>query len=198
MLILCNVVLGAIFLGNPIRTQVVLGGVVGVIGLALVFWDELAGFALSGASRLGLGLAIGAVLSASIGNVVSARNQRAGLPIVQTNAYGMAYGTIVTLVIALVRGVHFTFETSPGYLLSLLYLAIFGSVVAFGTYLTLIGRMGVDRAGYIGVVFPLVALVLSTLFEGLTWDIVALAGVAFVAGGNALVLGRRRKTTTAS
>jgi len=192
MLILSNVVLGAIFLRNPIRPRVVLGGVIGVAGLALVFGPELAGFAQGGGWRLGLLLSAAAVLSASVGNILSARNQRAGLPVVQTNAYGMAYGAAVTLVIAVVRGVPFTFDPSPSYILSLLYLAVFGSVIAFGTYLTLIGRMGVDRAAYIGVIFPLVALLLSMLFEGLNLGAVGLVGVALVAAGNVLVLNRRR------
>lgn len=197
MLILCNVVLGALFLRNPIRPRVVLGGVLGVAGLALVFWPELSGLGVNGAWRLGVLLSLGAVLSASVGNIVSARNQRSGLPVVQTNAYGMAYGGLVTLVVAIARGVHFTFEPTPAYVLSLLYLAVFGSVIAFGTYLTLIGRMGVDRAAYIGVVFPLVALLLSMLFEGLSLGTLGLAGVALVAGGNVLVLNRRRAAAAA-
>lgn len=192
MLILSNLVLGAIFLRNPIRPRVVLGGVIGVAGLALVFRPDLSGFVGGSGWRLGLLLSVGAVLSASVGNILSARNQRAGLPVVQTNAYGMAYGAAVTLVIAVVRGVPFTFDPTPSYVLSLVYLAVFGSVIAFGTYLTLIGRMGVDRAAYIGVIFPLVALLLSMMFEELGLGVVGLAGVALVAAGNVLVLNRRR------
>ena len=196
-IIIMNVLLGALFLGNPIRPRVVVGGLLGVAGLALVFSPELVGFDFSGGRASGLALSFVAVLSASVGNIISARNQRAGLPIVQTNALGMAYGTVLTLVIALLRGVDFSFEASPAYVSSLLYLAVFGSVIAFGSYLTLIGRMGVDRAGYIGVVFPLVALGLSTLFEGLAWNLPGLLGVLLVAAGNVLVLSRRRRVATA-
>ena len=195
-IIIMNVLLGALFLGNPIRPRVVVGGLLGVAGLALVFSPELVGFDFSGGRASGLALSFVAVLSASIGNIISARNQRAGLPIVQTNALGMAYGTVLTLVIALLRGVDFSFEASPAYVSSLVYLAVFGSVIAFGSYLTLIGRMGVDRAGYIGVVFPLVALGLSTLFEGLAWNLPGLLGVLLVAAGNVLVLSRRRRVAT--
>jgi drug/metabolite transporter (DMT)-like permease len=191
-IIIMNVLLGALFLRNPIRPRVVAGGVLGVIGLAFVFSPQLASVRASGSQELGLGLSFAAVVSASVGNIVSARNQRAGLPVVQTNAFGMAYGALATLVIALLRGVPFTFDPSPAYVLSLAYLAIFGSVIAFGTYLTLVGRMGVDRAAYITVIFPLVALLLSALFEGLSLTPIALAGVALVAGGNVLVLTRRR------
>ena len=197
-IIIMNVLLGALFLGNPIRPRVVVGGLLGVAGLALVFSPELVGFDFSGGRASGLALSFVAVLSASIGNIISARNQRAGLPIVQTNALGMAYGTVLTLVIALLRGVDFSFESSPAYVSSLLYLAVFGSVIAFGSYLTLIGRMGVDRAGYIGVVFPLVALGLSTLFEGLAWNLLGLLGVMLVASGNVLVLSRRRRVPAVS
>jgi drug/metabolite transporter (DMT)-like permease len=194
MLILSNVVLGAIFLRNPIRPRVVLGGVIGVAGLALVFRPDLSGFVGGSGWRLGLLLSVAAVLSASVGNILSARNQRAGLPVVQTNAFGMAYGAAVTLVIAIVRGVPFTFDPTPSYVLSLIYLAVFGSVIAFGTYLTLIGRLGVDRAAYIGVIFPLVALLLSMMFEGLGLGAIGLLGVGLVAAGNVLVLNRRRPT----
>jgi drug/metabolite transporter (DMT)-like permease len=198
MLILCNVVLGAIFLKNPIRPRVVLGGLIGVAGLALVFGPELSGFAEGENWRLGLVLSIAAVLSASIGNILSARNQRGGLPVVQTNAIGMAYGAAVTLVVAVLRGVPFTFNPAPSYILSLLYLAVFGSVIAFGTYLTLVGRLGVDRAAYIGVVFPLVAIVLSMAFEGLSLGIPGLLGVILVAAGNVLVLNRRKAPVPAA
>jgi drug/metabolite transporter (DMT)-like permease len=109
----------------------------------------------------------------------------------------MAYGALATLLVALVRGIPFTFDPSPAYVLSLLYLALFGSVIAFGTYLTLIGRIGVDRAAYIGVVFPLVALLLSMMFEGLSLGVLGLAGVLLVAFGNVLVLTRRRPTLAA-
>ena len=197
-LIILNVLLGALFLRNPIRPRVVAGALLGVAGLVLVFSPEFAGFDFSGERGLGLALSFVAVLSASIGNIISARNQRAGLPIVQTNTLGMAYGALITLVIALLRGVDFSFEASPAYLLSLAYLAVFGSVIAFGSYLTLVGRMGVDRAAYIGVVFPLVALALSTLFEGLAWNLLGLLGVVLVAAGNVLVLSRRRRASAAA
>ncbi len=190
-LTLCNVFLAAAFLRNPIRPRVILGGALGVVGLALVFWRELAGLALAGGWRLGVGLALAGVLSASMGNILAARNQRAGLPVVQTNAYGMAYGALATLGYALLRGAPFAFEISSGYIVSLLYLAIFGSVIAFGAYLTLVGRIGVERAGYTAVVFPLVALALSWLFEGLGLSLLGLLGVLLVAGGNVLVLSRR-------
>lgn len=192
-LILLNVLLGALLLRDPIRPQVLLGGVIGLGGLALVFWPELAGLRLSGARSAGMILSLLGALSASIGNIVSARNQRDGLPVVQTNALGMVYGALITLVIALFRGVSLRFDPGLPYVASLFYLAAFGSVIAFGAYLTLLGRIGPDRAGYISIVFPVVALVLSTLFEGLRWSPLTVIGVVLVVVGNGLALSRVRR-----
>ncbi|HSR48829.1 MAG TPA: EamA family transporter [Anaerolineales bacterium] len=195
-IIITNVLFGALFLGNPVRPRVVAGALIGMAGLAMVFWPQLRGLDFSGTVVLGLLFSFGSLISASLGNILSARNQRNGLPVVQTNAFGMAYGALVTLAIALVRGATFGFEPTGSYIFSLLYLSVFGSVIAFGSYLTLIGRLGVDRAAYVMVVFPLVALALSTLYEGLGWSTLAFAGVGLVILGNVLALRRRRRPPT--
>ena len=195
-IIILNVLFGALLLGSPVRGRVVLGALVGIGGLALIFWPELADFDLSGGPALGLTLAVISSVSASLGNIVSARNQREQIPVIQTNAYGMAYGATFTLLIALGRGVEFNFDPSTGYVASLLYLALFGSVVAFGSYLTLLGRIGADRAAYITIVFPVIALFLSALFEGLEFNSVQFLGVALVLGGNLIVLQRKKAPAT--
>lgn len=189
--VIWNVLFGGLLLRDPVRPRVVAGGVLGIAGLALVFQGDLSQLDLSGGRSLGLLMAFAGTLSASLGNIVSARNQRNGLPVVQTNAIGMAYGTIFTLIVALWRGATPSFELSLGYVSSLLYLAVFGSVVAFGAYLTLLGRIGADRAGYVSVLFPVVALTLSTAFEGLSWQISAAFGAALVVIGNTIALTRR-------
>ena len=192
-IIILNIIFGAIFLRNPIRLRVAVGGLVGLFGLSIVFWTELTSFDLSGGIVLGIILAVVATVFASLGNVVSARNQRNDLPVIQTNAYGMLYGAIFMFVLAIFRGAPLQIEPTMGYLVSLLYLAIFGSVIAFGSYLTLLGRIGLDRAAYVTVLFPIIALLLSTLFEGLTWGTLQLAGVALVLVGNVLVLNKHFK-----
>jgi len=135
-------------------------------------------------------LSMAATLLASFGNILSARNQRHGLPVVQTNAYGMAYGTLLMLSAALIAGKPFTFDPSAPYFISLLYLALFGSVLAFGCYLTLVGNIGADRASYATLLFPIIALIISTVFEGYQWSLPAVAGVAVILAGNALSLAR--------
>ncbi len=193
LIIVLNVIFGAVFLGNPIRVRVMIGAGIGLLGLAFVFWPELISLDLTGQKITGMVLALIATISASLGNVVSARNQRNDLPVIQTNAYGMLYGAGFMLIFALVRGSQLQFDTSPSYLISLLYLAIFGSVIAFGSYLTLLGRIGLDRAAYVTVLFPVIALLLSTFFEDLQWGIFQLFGVALILLGNAVVVTRRRK-----
>jgi drug/metabolite transporter (DMT)-like permease len=189
-IIISNVVLGAIFLGSPIRMRVVLGALVGILGIGVIFYPELSSFDLSGSGGLGVILTMVSVVSASLGNILSARNQRSGLPVIQTNAFGMGYGAVFMLLLAWFNGSPFTFDPSLGYTFSLLFLALFGSVIAFGAYLTLLGRIGADRAAYVTVLFPVISLFLSTLFEGLTWDLAQLGGVGLVLVGNAIVLAR--------
>lgn len=195
LIVVLNTFQGALFLGSQIRAQVLLGAVVGILGLVLVFWPELRHFSLTSDGALGLGLALGGTVSASIGNIVSARNQRNSLPVVQTNMYGMAYGALFMFILAMFRGAPLSYEPTIAYTLSLLYLALFGSVIAFGSYLTLLGRIGPDRAAYVTVLFPVVALSLSTLFENLQWNVLALFGVVLILTGNLLAL-RRAGTST--
>lgn len=191
LIIVLNVLFGAIFLGNPVRLRVMIGAGLGLLGLAFVFWPELTSLSLSSQKIVGMIMAFIATISASLGNVVSARNQRNDLPVIQTNAYGMLYGAVFMLVTALIRGAALEFDTSPGYVLSLFYLAIFGSVIAFGSYLTLLGRIGLDRAAYVTVLFPVIALLLSTIFEDLRWGIYQLLGVLLILLGNAAVVTKK-------
>ena len=102
---------------------------------------------------------------------------------------GFFYATIMFL-LALLRGAEWGFDRSPGYLVSLLYLAVFGSVIGFGCYLTLLGRIGLDRAAYVTVLFPIIALILSTIFEDMQWGFAQLIGAMLVLLGNAVVLAK--------
>lgn len=193
-IIFWNILNGRIFLKSPMRANVIVGAGLGIAGIGLVFWPELSGFSLADEGFKGFMLSMAATLMASFGNILSARNQKHGLPVVQTNAYGMAYGTLLMLAAALITGKPFTIDPSAAYVLSLLYLALFGSVIAFGCYLTLVGKIGADRASYSTLLFPVIALVISTLFEGYRWSPPAVAGVAIILAGNGISLfkaGRR-------
>lgn len=190
--ILMNIVNAALFMGQKILLRTTTGALFGIIGIAAVFWSEVAGVENSQSSWLGLWYSLVATFSASLGNILSARNQKYQLPIIQTNAWGMAYGSALMLLYAVLQGSTFNYEATWSYTLSLLFLSIFGSIFAFGSYLTLIGRIGADKAAYSAVIFPIVALCLSTVFEDYRWTWLALAGVALILFGNYIVLAKSR------
>jgi drug/metabolite transporter (DMT)-like permease len=190
-IVFMNMVNGAVLLGSPIRSNVLLGGAIGVLGIVLVFWPQLVSFSLSDKSALGLLLSVVSTFMASLGNIISARHQQNNLPVIQTNAYGMAYGAGIIGVIAIASGKTFSFEMSLPYVGSLFYLSLFGTVIAFGCYLKLIGKIGADRAAYATMLFPIVALSISTAYEGYQWAAHNVIGMAVVLIGNWLVLNKR-------
>ena len=162
-----NIINARLFFGIRAGRRVLFGALLGVAGMFTLFAPQISALALTDTVFYGSMLAVLGALVASLGNMVSQASQRAGLPVVQSNAWGMLYGTIITGVVAVYQGQDFAFDWSAGYLGSLLYLTVFGSIVAFGAYLTLLGRIGAHKAGYAMVMFPVVALILSALFEGL-------------------------------
>ncbi|KIX14828.1 DMT family transporter [Dethiosulfatarculus sandiegensis] len=190
-ILVMNILNGILILKTPFSLKVALGGGLGLLGISLVFWPEIMAFDLNDNGFLGLLFAVAATFLASLGNITSARNQKHGLPVLQTNAFGMAYGTVLMTIWAVFAGKEFTFVWSAAYVGSLLYLAVFGSIVAFGCYLTLVGRMGADRAAYATLLFPLVALGLSTIFEDYKWTPQALSGLCLTLGGNFLILNKK-------
>ncbi len=179
------------FYQTPLRPAALLGAGLGVVGVAIVFAPELTVFSKEKSGMLGLTYGLAATLVASLGNITAARNQRHGLPVVQQNAFGMLYGGLLVTLFALLTGQKFVFEYTVPYSLSLLYLALFGSVLAFGGYLTLLGRIGADRAGYIAVAIPIVAVLLSTLLEDFRWHPATVLGIALCVLGNVLVLRKK-------
>lgn len=185
-----NIVNGALFFGTPVDARVALAAGGGIVGLALVYWPEVSGVELSAAALTGLGLSLVATYSASLGNMVSVRHKALAIPVIEANAIGMSYGAAFALLFALARGTPPAFDLGWGYVLSLGYLALFASVIGFGAYLTLLQRIGADRAAYSSVLFPLVALGLSTVVEGYRWTPLAAIGVALVLVGNLVVLRR--------
>ncbi len=198
LIMLMNILNGAVLFGTRVEARVLAAAGLGVAGLVLVFWQELAALDLTSGPILGLGLSIVATYSASLGNMASLRNTRAGLPVIQVNALGMAYGAAFMAVLATLRGAPVTFDFSLTYVGSLLWLVVLGSVLAFGFYLTLLARIGADRAAYTAAVFPIVALIISTFLEDYVWTTSALIGVALILGGNVLAVARPAKKPSAS
>jgi drug/metabolite transporter (DMT)-like permease len=183
-----NILLSRIFFGTRAGGRVLWGAVLGIGGILLLFLPRTESVSLTDSVFFGSLLALCGALMASFGNMSSQAAQKRRLPVVQSNAWSMLYGGVFTSLIAVAGGHPFTFDATFTYIISLLYLAIFGSVVAFGAYLTLLGRIGAHKAGYATVMFPVVALILSMLFEGLGLDLWIVGGTALVLLGNLLVL----------
>lgn len=187
-MLLMNIVNTRLFFGSPISPRVFVGALFGILGIISLFWNDLHGFANSDGALLGLGLVLLSALIASIGNMVSVRNSRVGMNVFAVNAWGMLYGTIVLCLMVLLSGVEFSFSFTPPYVASLLYLSIIGTVVAFATYYLLLSEMGPEKASYVIVLFPIVAVTLSSVFEDFVWTDNTVLGFALVLLGNAIVL----------
>lgn len=189
LVVVFNIFGSAVLFRTALKPGVLAGAGLGLAGIALVFWPEIRAFDPSRSSTLGAMLALVGTAVASVGMLVSAWNQkRRDLPVLQSNAYGMVYGCGLLTLLTLVRGSPFAFDPGFAYVTSLLYLALFATVLAFWSYLTLVGRIGADRAAYATVLFPIIALALSTWVEGFQWTAAAALGIALVLAGNALIL----------
>lgn len=178
--------------GTALTLRMLVAAALGVIGVALLFLPQLTQARQGGTAALGILLGLGATAIASAGNLAAMRNQDAGIPVLAGNAWAMAYGAGAAAIVALMAGASWTVEWTTPYLVSLLYLALFGSVVAFGAYLTLLKEVGAASASYVAVATPVVAMALSTVFEGYRWTPVAAFGIVLAVAGNWLALARRR------
>ncbi len=172
---------------RALTPAIVGGGTLGLAGLVLMFWPELARHGASAGTVQGLAYALGGTLCFSCGNLLSARMQALGETPALTNAWGMLIGTLVLAAGCVATGVAPAFDSSPGYVGAWLYLAIPGSVVGFTAYLMLVGRLGPERAAYCTVLFPLVALAISSVVEDYRWTAPALAGLVLVMACNVMV-----------
>lgn len=184
-----NIVNARMFLGRRIERRTYLGAILGIVGIAILFWPEIQDVSWTDRVLIGAVFSLSGAYIASLGNIISQSAQQKKIPVMQSNAWGMLYGGILNTAAALVQGKPFIFDSSPDYVISLLFLAVFGSVVAFGSYLTLLGRIGVEKAGYAVIMFPVVAVILSALFEGLELELHIYVGLGLALAGNVAILG---------
>ncbi len=186
-----------LFLRSRIGIKTLLGSALGMLGIAMVIYNEVQhlphqGRLGDGNTSLSLLLTGIGIYIGSLGNIVATCNQRKGLPIIQTNCYGMAYGALFALLINLLLKQPARFDMSWPYIGSLLYLSVLGSIVAFGTYIMLLKRIGSERAVYTFVLVPFISMILSTFFEGFVWHPIIFVGLLLAVGGNVLVLGKKK------
>jgi drug/metabolite transporter (DMT)-like permease len=173
--------------------KTLIGATIGMIGIIIIFNDEIFNFSLSNGTHVGLFLALLGTFCASTGNMIHQRNLNNNFPLIETIAYGMLYGSLITLMITQIKGTELLFEYTFSYIASLVYLSVFGSIFAFIFYLKLLEKVGAGRAGYVGVVMPVLALLISTVFENLEWQIDLIIGLPVLIIGAVLVINQKIK-----
>jgi drug/metabolite transporter (DMT)-like permease len=176
--------------GLRVSARFIVGGLLGLAGVALMFWPEFGKAAGSRDAVLGAQFTIAAVLLSAIGSLTASRNRPRGLPFWPSLGFGMLYGAAVSALVALLQGESFALPAVASWWLSLLYLSLAGSVLTFACFLTLQERIGPGPTGTIGVMTPLLALVVSMVFEAFRPDALTLVGAALAVGGNVLMLRR--------
>ncbi|ALE01653.1 DMT family transporter [Candidatus Pseudothioglobus singularis] len=181
---------GFVFFKKPIRLPILIGAVVGIAGLSVIFSNEISStdWSLESGVVKGFLWMLFATFFASIGMLLSGQFQARKMPLVQSNAFSMLYGSLILVFYITVSDVSFSFNTSYSYVISLVYLALIASVIGFGFYLKLVGNIGADKASYVNIFTPTIALLLSTLFENYEWSWIGLIGVLLIIIGNIIVL----------
>ena len=192
-----NMLASRVFFGTRMTARVAIAALFGVAGIVCVFWPEFGRLSVSRNAELGALLTVLSVLASSAGSMVATRNQKLGYVTWSSMAWGMFYGGFLALLIGVAMGQPFTFLYTSGYAISLVYLALFGSIVTFGCYLTLIERIGPARSAYIGVMVPIFALVISFFFEKFAWGWLTTTGVALSVIGNVVMLRPPRNQASA-
>ncbi|MDN3919422.1 DMT family transporter [Roseateles violae] len=182
LMVFGNALSGRIFFGQQVTRRFLLAASGGVLGVVLIFWPEIAATGARPTAAYGLALGLAAVLAACIGNVLTLTLTRRGLPLVPILAWSMGYGALFLMGLSLASGAGLHIDARPPYLLSLLYLAVFGSVIAFVLYFNLAQAQGPARAALTGVVIPVIALAISAALEGWRPNGLALAGMALCLG----------------
>ena len=185
---LVNVLMIAVLGRSRPRIAHLLAAMVGLTGVVCLFWPELQ---LSNTALTSLALCLIGTLFFCTGNMVSAACQKRGIPIFASASWGMLYGACYLALFSFISNHDFIIEPTAKYVLGLVWLALVSSVMTFAAYLSLIGRIGPSRAGYATVIFPVFALLISTVFESYTWSSLAFIGLGLVIFGNVIMLRAR-------
>lgn len=164
----------------------------GVIGVALLSWEEIVTSNMSQRALTGIGLTLAGVFAAAIGNVYARRGELAGAGVIASTGWAMGYGAVLLAAFALVTGKTWAFEFTAPYILSLLHLSVVGSVIAFALYYGLARRRGYATASYISALTPPLAMFVSAMLEDKSWGLFALGGVVLVLMGQVLLLRSKR------
>lgn len=180
--------LSRLFFGTPMKLRVAAGATLGIAGIVCVFWNEFGRLHESRNAELGALFTVLSVIASSLGSMVALRTQKRGFSTWTSMAWGMLYGGLMALATGALLGKPFTFEWTAAYSISLVYLAVLGSIVTFACYLTLMERLGAAPASYVGVMVPVLALAVSFFFEKFEWGWLTTFGVVLSVAGNVAML----------
>lgn len=188
-LIFFNMFGGHFFLKLAIEKKVFIGAFISFIGMIFISMNEISNYNLHPTSLIGFFLSLIATVSASAGNLVSLKNRQKKIPITTNNAWGMLYGSLLTLIFCILSGKSFIIQSfDRSFLLSFFYLTIFGTIISFGCYLKLIELFGPSKAAFTSVISPVIAVGISLLFESLPLTGFLISGVLFCVAGNIVAL----------
>lgn len=192
LLIVPNALFGRIFLGHSVSGSFLLGSGVAIAGVVLLFIHEAqGGLAASGKVFLGIALTLLGVVSASAANVMQATERSLRYPMAPMLTWAMLIGAALNAVYAWATAGPPVIETRPGYIIGLLYLGVIASAIAFTLYFGIIRVIGPARAAYSSVLIPVIAMLLSTVFEGYRWSLLAAAGCGLAFAGLVIALRAR-------
>lgn len=190
MAVLLNAINSRLFFKTKISQYFYPSALLGFAGIMSLFWHDLIVSDLQWETFWGIGLCLIGTLGFSLGNMVSIRHQKQGLDILTTNAFGMLYGAMIIGTLGVLMQENFFPVISSTAAFALIYLAVFASVIGFTGYFILIGRIGADQAAYSTLLFPLVALSISTVWEGYHWYMSSFLGVFFILFGNYILFAK--------
>ena len=192
LLIVPNALFARLFIGTKVSQRFLVGSSIAIGGIALLLLHEYRIAPASGSVLLGLVLVTGAILSASVANVMQAGEAARRESILVLLAWAMLAGSVTDAVFAWITTGPPVIDLTPSYLLGVTYLGLVGTVLTFPLYSMLLRDWGPGRAAYNGVLIPVVAMALSTLFEGYHWTSLALGGALLGLAGLLVALGGRR------
>lgn len=196
LLIVPNAILGRIFLKSPLSGRFLVGSAVALVGVALLIVQEVRRDGASvEATLLGTTLTLLGLVSASVANIMQGTERARALPMASVLAWGMLWGGLMNVALALATVGAPVFEPRPAYWLGAVYLGVFASAIAFTCYFGVIRAIGPARAAYSGVLTPILAMLISTLFEDYRWTALAAAGGVVAMIGLLIALSARKPDT---
>lgn len=193
LLVVPNALFGRIFLGQRVSPRFLLGSAIAIAGVALLFIHEARrDDAAAGATLIGIGITLAGVLCASTANIMQATERSRRYPMATMLAWAMLIGGLINAAYAWASAGPPVIEMRAGYIAGLLYLGVLASAVTFTLYFGVIRAIGPAKAAYSSVLIPVIAMLLSTLFEGYRWSLLAAAGCVLVLAGLITALSARR------